>query len=183
MCIRDRFCCGNSLFVYDLADSVTEDGYKAAENAALYLAALDCGKNTIDTKAGTGNMGAGIINFGTGSVNPKTDIKTAKKAGISPAIKADINTHKNNFIDILPGENTAYAVPQKISGKKNVDFKIRAKVPLKNATVEFTGTEFNKKFKHVNPGEMLFMNIPNGFISNAAPKSITINIRGERPAC
>jgi hypothetical protein len=149
------FSCGNSLFVYDLVDSVTEDGYKAAENAAIYLAAPDCGKNTIDTKAGTAKQGA----------------------------TADIDIHQNHFIDILSGENVAYAVPQKISGKKDIDFKIRAKVPLKNATLEFTGTTFRKKFKHVNPGEMLFMNMPEGFVSNnAAPKSITINIRGDRPA-
>jgi hypothetical protein len=54
-------------------------------------------------------------------------------------------------------------------------------VPLKNATVEFIGTKFKKKFKHVNPGEMIFMNMPNGFVLNAAAlKSITINIRGDR---
>jgi NADPH-dependent 2,4-dienoyl-CoA reductase/sulfur reductase-like enzyme len=133
------FSCGNSLFVYDLVDNVTEDGYKAAENAVLYLRAGESGK------------------------------------------KADINTHQNNLVDVLPGENVAYAVPQKISGKKDVDFKIRAKVPLKNATVEFIGTKFKKKFKHVNPGEMIFMNMPNGFLLNAvALKSITINIRGDR---
>lgn len=167
------FSCGNSLFVYDLVDNVTEDGYKAAENAALYLMALNCSKDTIDPKSwsaaereistnigsGLDNMGAGIANFGIGAFNPKTNIKIAKKADINPAIKADINTHQNNFIDILPGENVAYAIPQKISGKKDVDFKIRAKVPLKNATLEFTGTAFKKKFKHVNPGEMLFIKV------------------------
>jgi NADPH-dependent 2,4-dienoyl-CoA reductase/sulfur reductase-like enzyme len=162
------FSCGNSLFVYDLVDNVTEDGYKAAENTAFYLAALDFGK------------------------------------------KAGITAQQNNFIDIYPGENVAYAVPQKISGMKDVDFKIRAKMPLKDATVEFTGTVFKKKYKYINPGEMLFSKIqsrifekifngsnglkpdaalgvtsngnkPNGFISNdVAQKSITINIRGDR---
>ena len=135
------FSCGNSLFVYDLVDNVTEDGYKAAENAALYLVAQDFGK------------------------------------------KAAINVHQDNLIDIIAGENAAYAVPQKISGKKDVDFKIRAKVPLKNATVELSGTTFKKKFKYVNPGEMLFINMRNDFVSKGIlPKDIIINIRGDRPA-
>jgi NADPH-dependent 2,4-dienoyl-CoA reductase/sulfur reductase-like enzyme len=175
------FSCGNSLFVYDLVDHVTEDGYKAAENAALYLTSQDFGKNTIDVKAGTGNMGAGIINFAAGAVNPKTDIKTVKKAEINTSIKANIYNHQNNFIDIIPGENVAYAVPQKISGKKDVEFKIRAKVPIKNATMEFTGTSFKKKVKYVNPGEMIFANLPIGFVPNdIVPKDIIINIRGDR---
>jgi thioredoxin reductase len=187
------FSCGNSLFVYDLVDNVTEDGYKAAENAALYLRALNCSKDTIGLKsvpadqreisADTGsvpnNMGAGITNFVTDAFNPKTNIKIAKKADINSAIKADINTRQNNSIDILPGENVAYAVPQKISGKKDVDFKIRAKVPLKNAILEFTGTAFKKKLKYINPGEMLFISVQSRVFENifndVGPASIKIS--------
>ncbi len=192
------FSCGNSLFVYDLVDNVTEDGYTAAENAALYLAALNTGKSTINSKSeayterkvsaaarkGNSRIAADIVENGKVVVNQKKDINTAGTENNKTAVKADITTHQNHFTEILPGENVAYVVPQKISGGKDVDFKIRAKVPLKNATVEFAGTALKKKFKHVNPGEMLFINMPNniqnGFVSNdAAPKSITINIRGD----
>jgi NADPH-dependent 2,4-dienoyl-CoA reductase/sulfur reductase-like enzyme len=167
--VQGIFSCGNSLFVYDLVDNVTEDGYKAAENAALYLATLDSGKDIIGRRAGaaskaailsnadevTFDLGDGIDKTDAGPAGPKEDIITNIKTGT----KEGTNSNQDNLISILPGENVVYAVPQKISGRKDVDFKIRVKVPLKNATVELAGTAIKKKFKYVHPGEMLSINI------------------------
>ena len=102
------FTCGNSLFIYDIVDGVTEDGYIAARNAAGY----------IERKA-------------TGECSVK----------------------------VSPGKNVAYVVPQKISGKKDINFKIRAKYPLKDARLKIPGLGFEKKIKHINPGEMLFVDV------------------------
>ena len=103
------FSCGNSLFVYDLVDNVTEDGYFAAEKAADYLK----GKK------------------------PDSD-----------------------FINIIPSENIAYVVPQRVSGRYDVKFKIRAKYPLKDAYIDFVEIGFRKKMKHINPGELIFVEVP-----------------------
>ena len=46
------FACGNSLYVNDLVDNVTEDGYVAAESALNYLRGLKAKNNFIDIKAG-----------------------------------------------------------------------------------------------------------------------------------
>jgi thioredoxin reductase len=102
------FSCGNSLFVNDLVDNVTEDGYSAAKSAVGYL----------------------------------SHKKTYKR-----------------FIEIIASENIAYIVPQKISGKSDVTFKIRAKYPLKDVYVNFKEMGFKKKIKYVSPGELIFINV------------------------
>jgi NADPH-dependent 2,4-dienoyl-CoA reductase/sulfur reductase-like enzyme len=141
------FSCGNSLFVYDIVDSVTEDAYKAAENAALYLSEMDQYKKPAE---------------------PDKDTEFSKSD-----IKLFNGSLQRNLVDIYPGENIAYAVPQKITAKKDVYFKIRAKVPLKNATIEFAGTTFRKNFKYINPGEMIFIKVPKQALKDAAVLSDT----------
>ncbi len=112
--VNGIFSCGNSLFVYDLVDNVTEDGYRAAESAADYL---------------------------LGKLEQKLSVEF------------------DELIDIVPCENIAYIVPQKISGKCDVEFKIRAKYPIKNAIINFAEIGFKKKIKYVNPGELIFVNV------------------------
>jgi NADPH-dependent 2,4-dienoyl-CoA reductase/sulfur reductase-like enzyme len=134
--IEGVFSCGNSLFVNDLVDNVTEDGYFTAENAAAFL-----------------NSGRNV-------------------------------KRKSSFVNIIAGENIAYIVPQKISGKADVNFRIRAKYPLKNAYIDFQGTGFKKKLKFVNPGELIFVKVSKdnfdsltfGKLKNTG-KNLMVNIR------
>jgi len=110
------FSCGNSLFVYDLVDNVTIDGYMAAENAVSYI-----------------------------SVNRnKSNISAA---GPVPAEVA--------CVEIIPGENVLHVVPQLIKSAKDTVFNIRARIPLRNAVLEFSPGSFSKRIQYVNPGEMI----------------------------
>ncbi len=128
------FTCGNSLFVYDLVDNVTEDGYRTAESAVEYIL----------------------------------------RSGNIPA------SSQHNYIDVCAGENVAYAVPQKITGIKDVTFKLRSKVPVKNATVEFEPDVHKKKFKYITPGEMVFFNVKKqAFAECPLPSRIKVNIKGD----
>ena len=121
------FSCGNSLFVNDLVDNVTDDAFLAAEKAFAY-------------------MNGKIIS-------------------------------RNISVRILPGENIAQIIPQKIYSLGNVSLWVRAKIPLKNAVFEiFTenikdGFDkkpdniienkilFSKKLRFVFPGELIKINI------------------------
>ena len=134
--IEGVFSCGNSLFVNDLVDNVTEDGYLATENAAAFL---NSGRN---------------------------------------------GERKSSFVNIIAGENIAYIVPQKISGKADVNFRIRVKYPLKNAYIDFQGTGFKKKLKFVNPGELIFVKVSKDSFDSLAfeklkntGKNLKVNIR------
>ncbi|MBN1298615.1 MAG: NAD(P)/FAD-dependent oxidoreductase [Actinobacteria bacterium] len=131
------FSCGNSLFVYDIVDEATKDGYAAAESAARYLIA----------NASCENINAEVL-------FDKESLKLYRNLYGSEAAE--------KFFDIEPGENVAYAVPQKISGLEHVNFKIRPKKPLKNAIVQIydkQGEIFSKKIRYVNPGEMIFLDV------------------------
>lgn len=109
------FSCGNSLFVNDIVDNVTEAGYIAAESALNYL-----------------------------SSQPE----------------------KKNYININSGENIAYVVPQKISAQKNATLRIRVKHPLRNALITISPVSFQKKYKIIIPGEMVFLNIQREYLKN-----------------
>ena len=135
--IEGVFSCGNSLFVNDLVDNVTEDGYFAAENAAAFLN----GEMTGERKSSC-------------------------------------------FVNVSAGKNIAYIVPQKISGKVDVNFRIRAKYPVKNAYIDFQGTGFKKKLKFVNPGELIFVKVSKDNFNGLAfeklkntGKNLMVNIR------
>ncbi len=116
--IKGIFACGNSLFVNDIVDSVTEDGFGAATGAYDYLN------------------------------------------------KKDSTAQANSLIDIVPKENVAYVFPHKISLKKDVTFKIRARTPLKDAVVEFDSIGFKKKVKYVLPGELITVRLEIKKLSN-----------------
>jgi hypothetical protein len=127
--IEGIFACGNSLFVNDLADNVTEDGYTAAECAAKYLSGDD---------------------------------------------------HNKFFIDVLPGRNVTYIVPQRISGNTDVIFRIRARCPARNAYIEFPEIGFKKKERFVLPGELIFVKMDRANfegIKSPDEKIITVNIK------
>jgi len=110
------FSCGNSLFVYDLVDNVTTDGYMAAESAVAYI---------------SGNQNKSNISA-TGKVPPE-----------------------RACVEILPGENVLHVVPQLIKSAKDIVFNIRARIPLRNAVLEFLPGSFSKRIHYVNPGEMI----------------------------
>lgn len=114
------FACGNSLFVNDLVDNVTEDGYLAAQSAVAFL---------------------------NGSLENK---KLGKNEKLIRCKK---------LINIGAGENIAYIVPQKVSGKSDVNFRIRASIPVRNAFIEFSNIGIKKKIRFVNPGELIFIKI------------------------
>ena len=106
--VNGIFSCGNSLFVNDIVDDVTEAGYIAAESAADYLR----------------------------------------------------NEHrKKNYININTGTDIAYVVPQRTSAKKDTMLRIRVKRPLRNAKITIPQISFQKKYKVIIPGEMIFLNI------------------------
>lgn len=122
------FACGNSLYVNDLVDNVTKDGYIAAENACAYL---------------------------------KGKIK------------------RNSKTSVLAGNNIAYIVPQRISGKSDVTFRIRARYPMENAYVKIPEINFIKKTRFIFPGEMLFIKVKKEYfkkINSKDIKSIAANI-------
>ena len=123
------FSCGNSLYVNDLVDNVTQDGYLAAENAFKYL-------------------------------------KDRYK------IKTEININTN--------ENINYVIPQKVSGKFDVEFRIRVKRPIKDAVVEMPEIKFERKLKFITPGEMVFLNVASKYFSNfdKTKNIINLNIKG-----
>lgn len=106
--VEGIFTCGNSLFVNDLVDNVTEDGYIAAQSASIFL-------------------------------------KGRRK--------------NNQGIKVIPGDNVAYIVPQKVSGKADVVFRIRAKNPMQNAYVKFSKVGFKKKVRFVVPAELIFIKV------------------------
>lgn len=109
------FSCGNSLFVNDIVDNVTEAGYIAAESALNYLSS---------------------------------------------------QPGKKNYININSGENIAYVVPQKISAQKDAMLRIRVKQPLRNALITISTISFQKKYKIIIPGEMVFLNIQKEYLKN-----------------
>jgi thioredoxin reductase len=102
------FSCGNSLFVNDIVDDVTEAGYIAAKSAANYLYS---------------------------------------------------KPREKNYINVNLGENIAYVVPQKISAQMDTALRIRVRNPLKNAVITISPISFQKKYKIIIPGEMIFLNI------------------------
>lgn len=106
--VEGIFTCGNSLFVNDLVDNVTEDGYIAAQSASIFL--KDMRKN-------------------------------------------------NQDINVIPGDNVAYIVPQKVSGKADVVFRIRAKNPMQNTYVKFSKVGFKKEVRFVVPAELIFIKV------------------------
>lgn len=126
--VEGIFACGNSLFVNDIADNVTEDGYTAATSAIDFL---------------------------------------NKKEGVS---------YDYSQVNIIPGENVAYCVPQKISLQKDVIFKIRAKFPLKNAIIDFKHINFKQKIKYVLPGELIDIKIGKEYFKNLSGDSSTRQI-------
>ena len=141
------FACGNSLFVNDLVDNVTEDGYLAAQSAVSFLNSSLMGKKPI---------------------------------------RGEKLMRSKKLINIEAGENIAYIVPQKVSGKSDVNFRIRASTPLRNAFIEFSNTGLKKKVKFVNPGELIFAKITKNdfekFLecnAKTAPDSIKVSIKKE----
>jgi len=102
------FSCGNSLFVNDIVDDVTEAGYIAAQSAANYLC---------------------------------------------------IKPEKKEYINVRAGDNIAYVVPQKISIKGDAVLRIRVKIPLRNAQINISSVKYQKKYKIIIPGEMIFLNL------------------------
>ncbi|HAJ96067.1 MAG TPA: pyridine nucleotide-disulfide oxidoreductase [Actinobacteria bacterium] len=126
------FACGNSLYVNDLVDNVTEDGYIAAENAYAYL---------------------------------EGKIKRNSKTSVSA------------------GNNIAYIVPQRISGRSDITFRIRARYPMENAYIKIPEINFTKKTRFVLPGEMLFIKVKEKYfekINLMNIKSIAVNIEQEK---
>lgn len=120
------FSCGNSLFVNDIVDDVTEAGYIAAESALNYL-----------------------------SSSPE----------------------KKNCINVTAGENIAYVVPQKICGQKDVTLRIRARYPLRNAVLTIYPLSFQKKYKIIIPGEMVFLNLKKDHFNNPdINDGLTVNV-------
>jgi len=115
------FSCGNSLFVNDLVDNVTKDGYLAAESAALFL-------------------------DGGGKSNLTIEVKT--------------------------GNNIAYVIPQRITGTKDVTFRIRPKEPNTDAVIKIPEINFNKKVKFVNPGELIFLKVSKEFFKKSSLKKL-----------
>ncbi len=114
--VKGIFSCGNSLFVNDIVDNVTQAGQAAAEGCLAYL-------------------------------NEKP--------------------YEEPSIEVQAGEGILYAVPQKISGFKDVTFSIRVSRPMKNAYIAF-GDFFKKKFKFLTPGEMVFIKIKKDIINGLA---------------
>ncbi|MCL5069907.1 MAG: hypothetical protein M1308_03300, partial [Actinobacteria bacterium] len=90
------------------------------------------------------------------------------------------------LINIEAGENIAYIVPQKVSGKSDVNFRIRASIPLRNAFIEFSNIRFKKKVRFVNPGELIYAKMTKDDFkkfpeckAKTAPDSIKVSIKKE----
>ncbi len=123
------FSCGNSLYVNDLVDNVTRDGYVAAENAVSFI------KEKAKTKAGI-RVGAGN---GIGYVVPH---KVSGKSDVTFRIRPNIyctevnviieNTHfKRKKKYITPGELVFLKVKSKDFKQYNLTEKKEIKFNLK----------------------------------------------------
>jgi NADPH-dependent 2,4-dienoyl-CoA reductase/sulfur reductase-like enzyme len=87
------------------------------------------------------------------------------------------NKYEKSLIDISPGENVVYVVPQRISGKKNIKLNIRAKKPIKNAYIESPELGFRKKIRFVNPGELICLTLEKDNFNSLKDFSINLNIK------
>ena len=50
-------------------------------------------------------------------------------------------------------------VPQRVSGSSDVLFRIRPGRPARDANIEFSGLDYKKKVRQVNPGELVLIKI------------------------
>jgi len=116
------FSCGNSLFVNDIVDNVTEAGQAAAEGCFAYL---------------------------------------------------NEEPYEEPAIEVQACEGILYAVPQKISGLKDVTFSIRASRPMKDTYIVFDNI-LKKKFKFLTPGEMVFIKIKKDILKGLVESKIRI---------
>jgi len=62
-------------------------------------------------------------------------------------------------IRIGKGKGVAQVVPQRVSGTRDVELKIRVRVPYKAAAIGIEGTGFRRVKKYLSPGELVVLNI------------------------
>ncbi len=74
-------------------------------------------------------------------------------------IKGSIPKNTDEYIRLECGENVSSVAPHIIRSPGKISLKIRAKYPVKNAYIIIEEIKLEKKVKHVNPGEMLFLDI------------------------
>ncbi|NLK88371.1 MAG: FAD-dependent oxidoreductase [Clostridiaceae bacterium] len=80
------FACGNSVYVHDLVDYVTLEGYKAGKCAAEYVASLSSGSN-----AGSDVPVAGVGAKGTTAAEPKDMIRIKSGHGIRSVVPQQVH--------------------------------------------------------------------------------------------
>ncbi len=87
----------------------------------------------------------------------------------------DLETEKE--VQIRPGENITYVVPNKITNADPVSFYMRVSWPLKNATVKI-GDICEKKYRFVRPSEQIKIDIPAEDLTDIS-EEIVVTCEGE----
>jgi thioredoxin reductase len=118
------FACGNSVYVHDLVDYVTLEGYKAGKSAAVYVASLSggngTGKVTANEKADkpgsepveTAEDVSVRENAAKNNIEPEKNAENAPAAGTVPEGTTAAETGK--MIRIKPGHGVRCVIPQQI---------------------------------------------------------------------
>ncbi len=69
---------------------------------------------------------------------------------------------QRKFFRIRPGNGIKFVVPQKVSGKEDVNLILRVEKPYNTAKIKLGKVE--RKYRYLNPATMVFFNLPMGEI-------------------
>jgi thioredoxin reductase len=81
-------------------------------------------------------------------------------------------------IELKPGKNIRYVVPQKVTGEKDVVLYMRVKEPAERVSVTVGGI-LRKSFRFVKPSEMVQIEVPAEEWSRIDPQTCELEVRCE----
>ncbi len=160
------FACGNSVYVHDLVDYVTLEGYKAGKGAAEYVTSLSGGS-------------------GAGAGNTPANESTAKSGGDStPVMEAgpeEMAAETNEMIRIISGHGVRCVIPQQIHRNCSEDVRLFFRVGGIYRDAVFAACLGDKilhsvKRRIVAPGEMESIILTADMISKINEDSVVISM-------
>ncbi len=89
---------------------------------------------------------------------------------------------RDEKVDVDPGENVSYIVPQEITNdvdRKRIDLYLRVKAPMSHAKIElYDGDKklLDKKERRVEPGEMITLPFPEQMLQNLDNSNIRVDV-------
>lgn len=185
------FACGNSVYVHDLVDYVTLEGYKAGKSAAGYVASLSggngTGKVTANEKADkpgsepveTAEDVSVRENAAKNNIEPEKNAENAPAAGTVPEGTTAAETGK--MIRIKPGHGVRCVIPQQVHRDCGEDVRLFFRVGGIYRDAVFavgSGDEILHSVKRrvVAPGEMESITLTADMISKIKGDSIELSM-------